>query len=480
MIADLKPYPGMKESSVPWLGAVPEHWTMKRGKALFHCVDVRSSAGEEELLTVSSERGVVPRSSATVTMFKAESYAGYKLCWPGDLVINSLWAWGRGLGVSRHHGIISSAYGVYRLRPIFTEYSDYVHELVRSTPFNWELQVRSKGIWISRLQLTDEAFLGAPFPLPPPQEQAAIVRFLEYVDRRIRRYIRSKEKLIALLEEQKQAIIHQAVTGQIDVRTGHPYPAYKDSSVEWLEQVPEHWEVIPFKRRVGFQEGPGIMAADFRESGIPLLRISCLREELATLNGCNYLDPEMVALRWNHFAIRRGDYLLSASASTGEVSLATADVVGAIPYTGIIRLWGRSQKAIMEYVRLFMISGLFQDQIYRAKSGVGIEHFGPKHLNRMIITLPSVAEQEAIVGVCQEAIPPLAGAIAGARREVALLREYRTRLIADIVTGKLDVSDAATALPKVDPLAGGDMDGPSDTDVDSALENLESRTEVII
>ena len=161
MIADLKPYPGMKESSVPWLGAVPEHWTMKRGKALFHCVDVRSSAGEEELLTVSSERGVVPRSSATVTMFKAESYAGYKLCWPGDLVINSLWAWGRGLGVSRHHGIISSAYGVYRLRSIFTEYSDYVHELVRSTPFNWELQVRSKGIWISRLQLTDEAFLGA-------------------------------------------------------------------------------------------------------------------------------------------------------------------------------------------------------------------------------------------------------------------------------------------------------------------------------
>ena len=250
MIADLKPYPGMKESSVPWLGAVPEHWTMKRGKALFHCVDVRSSAGEEELLTVSSERGVVPRSSATVTMFKAESYAGYKLCWPGDLVINSLWAWGRGLGVSRHHGIISSAYGVYRLRPIFTEYSDYVHELVRSTPFNWELQVRSKGIWISRLQLTDEAFLGAPFPLPPPQEQAAIVRFLEYVDRRIRRYIRAKEKLIALLEEQKQAIIHQAVTGQIDVRTGQPYPGLQGL---WRgvagKNVPEHWRVLrPLKR----------------------------------------------------------------------------------------------------------------------------------------------------------------------------------------------------------------------------------------
>src|SRR5437667_2949580 len=139
-------------------------------------------------------------------MFKAESYVGYKLCWSGDLVINSLWAWARGLGVSRHHGIVSSAYGVYRLRPPYTDYSAYIHELVRSAPFNWELQVRSKGIWISRLQLTDEAFLGAPFPVPPAQEQSATVRFVGYADRHIRHYIRAKRQLIKLLNEQKQAI----------------------------------------------------------------------------------------------------------------------------------------------------------------------------------------------------------------------------------------------------------------------------------
>ena len=176
-------------------------------------------------------------------MFKAESYAGYKLCWPGDLVINSLWAWGRGLGVSQHHGIVSSAYGVYRLREHYTDYAGFIHRLVRSTPFNYELRVRSKGIWISRLQLTDEAFLDAPFPIPPPTEQTAVVRFLDLADRRIQRYIHAKEKLIALLEEQKQAIVHQAVTGRIDVRTGRPYPAYKPSGVEWLGDVPAHWEV---------------------------------------------------------------------------------------------------------------------------------------------------------------------------------------------------------------------------------------------
>ena len=100
-------------------------------------------------------------------MFKAESYSGCKLCWPGDLVINSLWAWVGELGVSRYHGIVSSAYGVYRLLPKFKEYSQLIHFLVRSVPFQWELQVRSKGIWLSRLQLTDTSFLGAPFPSPP-------------------------------------------------------------------------------------------------------------------------------------------------------------------------------------------------------------------------------------------------------------------------------------------------------------------------
>ncbi len=88
------------------------------------------------------------------------------------------------------------------------------------------------------------------FLIPPPSEQGAIVRFLDHADRRIRRYIRAKEKLIALLEEQKQAIIHRAVTGGIDVRTGQPYPAYKPSGVERLGDVPAHWEVRRLKSLV--------------------------------------------------------------------------------------------------------------------------------------------------------------------------------------------------------------------------------------
>jgi type I restriction enzyme, S subunit len=242
MIEGLKPYASMKDSGVPWLGEVPEHWEIQRGKTLFRSVDVRSESGLEELLTVSSNHGVVPRRTASVTMFKAESYVGHKLCWPGDLVINSLWAWSRGLGVSRHHGIISTAYGVYRCRDTNALEPRFVDELVRSSPFHWELRVRSKGVWTSRLQLTDESFLGAPFPLPPLPEQAAIVRFLDHADRKIFRYIRAKQMLIKLLEEQKQVISHRAVT-----RGLNPNVRLKASGVEWLGDVPEHWDVTRVK-----------------------------------------------------------------------------------------------------------------------------------------------------------------------------------------------------------------------------------------
>ena len=213
-----QPYPTYKPSGVEWLTQVPVHWNLLRGKFLFRCIDVRSSTGEEELLTVSSERGVVPRSSATVTMFQAESYVGYKLCWPGDLVINSLWAWGRGLGVSRYHGIVSSAYGVYRLRPAYSKYSHYIHRLVRSTPFNFELHVRSKGIWKSRLQLTDEAFLDALLPVPPTEDQVAIVACLDKISAAIDPSIRRTYRQIEVLHEYRTRLIADVVTGKLDVR----------------------------------------------------------------------------------------------------------------------------------------------------------------------------------------------------------------------------------------------------------------------
>ena len=461
MIGSLKPYSAYKDSSVPWLGDVPAHWEVRRSKTLFRPIDVRSRTGDEELLTVSSERGVIPRASASVTMFKAESYVGYKLCWPGDLVINSLWAWARGLGVSRYHGIVSSAYGVYRPLPKFKTHPQFVHNLVRSTPFQWELQVRSKGIWVSRLQLTDEAFLGAPFPLPPLPEQAAIVRFLDYADRRIQRYIRAKQKLIALLEEQKQALIHQAVTGQIDVRTGQPYSAYKPSGVEWLGDVPAHWQVVRLKFISAkivdcLHETP-----KYSENGeFPAIRTADISPGILHLSSARRIEADEY-VRWiERLEPKPGDILYSREGERFGIAACVPDGV---------RLC-ISQRMMIFRVRpehnpVFVMWLLNSTQVYAQACqdimGATAPHVNVSTIRNYFLALPARAEQDSLVNKIETATNGFTGAISNTEKEISFLHEYRTRLLADVVTGKLDVREAAAALPEVDPLAADDSPGDS-------------------
>ena len=461
MIDGLKPYPKMKDSGVPWLGEVPEHWDVKRAKAIFRCVDVRSTTGEEELLTVSSDRGVVPRSSATVTMFKAESYVGYKLCWPGDLVINSLWAWGRGLGVSSHHGIVSSAYGVYRLRPRYADYARYIHELVRSTPFSWELQVRSKGIWISRLQLTDEAFLGAPLLLPPVQEQTAIVRFLDHADRRIRRYIRARQKLIKLLEEYKQAIIHRAVTRGLD-----PNVRLKPSGVEWLGEVPEHWEVVALKRVLRrlvdceHKTAPAVEQSDYR-----VVRTTAVRNGQLRWSGTYCTSPEAFK-NWTQRALPEpGDVIFTREAPAGEACLVPDSAMLCLGQRTVLMKLRREEYDAQFLVHM-IYSGPPRLRIQLASQGSTVGHFNMDDIGWMKVLVPPLTEQQSIVAAIARDTASLTEAAERAEREIHLLREYRTRLIADVVTGKLDVREAAARLPQ----EAEDIEALDEAEVESAAQ----------
>ena len=477
-ITDLIPYPDYKESELTWLDNVPAHWEVRRGKCLFHCIDVRSPTGEEELLTVSSERGVVPRSSATVTMFKAESYIGYKLCWPGDLVINSLWAWAGGLGVSPYHGIISSAYGVYRLRYPYQMYSNYIHRLVRSTPFNLELRVRSKGIWISRLQLTDEAFLNAPFPVPPVEEQTAIVRFLDHADRRIWRYIRAKQKLIALLEEQKQAIIHQAVTGQIDVRTGQPYPAYKPSGVEWLREVTEHWDVFRLaticNKITNGYVGPtrDILVSD----GVRYLQSLHIKRNQIQFDG-KYFVEESWSRAHAKSILMEGDVLVVQTGDIGQVAVVPREFEGSNCHALII-LSCRPSYASGQFVSLVLNSNYGFHSLNLIKTGALHPHLNCTFVREIHIALPPLNAQHTIATYLNRETAIIDALIEKIKKAIALLREYRTSLIADVVTGKLDVREAAAALPEVDSRAADDsLDDTFDADAELPLDELDATLE---
>lgn len=425
MIANLNPYPKYEDSQLPWLARVPAHWEVRRAKSILQRLDQRSKSGSEELLTVSSARGVVPRRTAAVTMFKAESYAGYKLCWPGDLVINSLWAWAGGLGVSNYHGIVSSAYGVYRIRRPAKMLPRFLHEVVRSSSFNWEFKIRSKGVWTSRLQLTDVSFLDAPIVIPPLPEQAAIVRFLDWANARLERAIRAKHRVIALLNEQKQAIIHRAVTRGLDasVQLG-------PSGTPWLGDIPKGWDVSRIKNE--FQ--------CLNHRRIPLSspeRGRMTRREFAYYGASGIIDTV-------------DDFLFD-----DELVLVAEDganlVLRNLPLAIIARgkFWVNNHAHILKPKRgnIEYLAAVLETLNYRPWiTGAAQPKLTQDRLMSIAICVAPIDVQEAIVAHMIKQTAPIQTAISRLQRETDLVREYRTRLVADVVTGKLDVREAAARL----------------------------------
>jgi type I restriction enzyme S subunit len=208
----------MKDSGVEWLGEIPAHWETQRNKWLFREVNERSKAGDEELLTVSHMTGVTPRSEKEVYMFMAESLQDYKVCHPGDLAINTMWAWLGALGIAPVHGVVSPSYNVYRLRQYRRLLPKYLDYLYRTPSHITEIARYSNRVWTSRLRLYPEEFFLMQTLIPPYAEQLTIVDFLDQESFRIDSLVAKIQDGIGRLKEYRTALISAAVTGKIDVR----------------------------------------------------------------------------------------------------------------------------------------------------------------------------------------------------------------------------------------------------------------------
>lgn len=206
----------LRQSYIPWLGDIPAHWKVERTKRLVIERRERSETGDGELLTVSHITGVTSRSDKDINMFEATTARGYKLCLPGDLVVNTLWAWMGAMGVSQVDGIVSPAYDVFvpgpRLLP------GYIDALVRTSVFAQEIKRHSKGVWSSSLRLYPKDLFEIFLPVPPLREQEEIVAKIQCATSRLSQLQRATEKSIALLQERRPALISVAVTGQADLR----------------------------------------------------------------------------------------------------------------------------------------------------------------------------------------------------------------------------------------------------------------------
>ena len=471
MIADLKPYSAMKNSGVEWLGEVPEHWEVLPNRALFDEIKDRNCP-DEQMLSVTIKRGVIKQARLLEDTSKKDSSnldrSNYKLLQPGDIAYNKMRAWQGAIGASGHRGIISPAYVVQRPRE--RGEPSYFHHLFRIPQFAKEAERWSYGITSDMWSLRPEHFKLIYSCLPSLPEQSAIVRYLDHVDRRVRRLVRAKRKLIALLTEQKQAIIHRAVTRGLD-----PDVPLKDSGVEWLGEVPEHWESAPIKRLLSLMDY-GTSEAAKADGTIRVLTMANIQEGEVVPSGSGglYTVPDGLLLERHDLLFTRTNGNPNLVGKVGIFRGSAQDEVTFASY--LVRLRAHSDTDPC-WLHLLLNSPVFWG-FARSHALVNLQtNLNSTRYGQFKIPLPSLLEQRQIAEWVERETHQLDEAAASAEREIELLSEYRTRLIADVVTGKLDVREAAAALPEVDPL--DEVDEADDLDLDTeeldeALEEVEA------
>jgi type I restriction enzyme S subunit len=454
MIADLKPYSAMKDSCVEWLGEVPQHWEVRRGKWIFrHRKQINADGAEANVLSLTL-RGVVNNDPDNPEGLVPKDYATYQLFRKGDLVFKLIDLENlrtSRVGLVHEDGIMSSAY-VRLVSQVDLEiryfYQQYFDLYQRGVYNQLGAGVRST--------LGPSDLLELSILVPSMDEQAAIVRYLDQVDRRVRRLTRAKRKLIALLTEQKQAIIHRAVTRGLD-----PDVPLQDSGVEWLGEVPEHWEVRRSKQtftqrkelarpddiQLSATQAYGVIAQDEyeRRVGRKIVKVFLHLEKRRHVE----VDDFVISMRSFQGGLERA-WVSGCIRSSYVVLRPITEVdVGFFSYLFKSRGYIGALQSTADFIR----DG--QDLNFANFCGVDLP-------------VPPLEEQRRIADALREALEDANRVMERAEREINLLAEYRTRLIADVVTGKLDVRDAAAALPDVDPLTEPDDTDDLDADLDMA------------
>jgi type I restriction enzyme S subunit len=344
------------------------------------------------------------------------------------------------------------------LRPTVPVHAPFLGYVMDCRPLANQKATMGRGTTVKHVYRDELKHL--VFPLPSVPEQAAIVRFLDWANGRLERAIRAKRKVIALLNEQKQAIIHRAVTRGLD-----PAVPLKPSGIPWLGDIPQHWEV----RRLGH-------AIDL-QTGFPFASTGFVQSESDTrlLRGINVTPSGLrwdSVVRWqrkqgdglDEFALEIGDITLGMDRPIVGTGVRAATVqendIPSLLLQRVARLRPKN-KLDANFLLLLLRGRLFRDYIAPIFTGISVPHLSPEQIKGFKVPLPTLVEQRCIVSHLAAETRGLDNAATRLEREICLLREYRTRLVADVVTGKLDVREAATRLPDEAPLDTDDDTDPS-------------------
>jgi type I restriction enzyme S subunit len=436
MIDDLKPYPEYKDSSLPWLGRIPKHWDCLPHRAIFEEVKEQGHV-DEQLLSVTIGKGIIRQEDLLADSSKKDSSnldkSKYKLVEPGDIAYNKMRAWQGAVGLSRYRGIVSPAYIVQRVRGQLRP--EYFHYLFRTPGFAKEAERWSYGITSDQWSLRPQHFKMIYSCVPPLDEQELIVGFLRDFDRQVRRFIRNRRRLIEVVNEQKQAIINRAVTRGLD-----PNASLKPSGVDGLGDIPEHWEVVKLKFLARIKYGLGQPPKE-ATNGLPLIRATNVKSGRIVERNLVYVDPSDVPDSRNAILRKNEIIVVRSGALTADSAIIPESYEGAVAgYDMVVTV----RSALPEFVANALLSAyMLRDQLHILRSRAAQPHLNAEELGNVLVVLPPPDEQDGIVEHLAQETDLFQGLIGRAEREIDLIREYRTRLITDVVTGKIDVRHLA-------------------------------------
>jgi len=432
------PYPKYKDSGVPWLGEVPHDWETRNFRTILVPIAVRNRP-DLPLLSVVREKGVIKRNLEDAKENHnciSEDLSNHKVVKAGQFAMNKMKAWQGSYGISKNDGIVSPAYFVFNLNNVGP---DFFHKAVRSKAYVPFFTQASDGVRVGQWDLSQTRMKEIPFFIPSLPEQTQIARFLDWKTVQIAKFIKAKKRMIELLKEQKQVIINDAVTGKIDVSTGKPYPKYKDSGVEWLGQVPDEWEVRKLKHTIigKLQYGANSSGVEYSDNLPRYIRITDFNKD-GTLDEQKKLSLTKVSAMG--YYLKEGDILFARSGATVGKAFQCKNLKQTSCFAGyLIKAEPNPSIILSDFVYLYAQSFIFIKWKNYNFIKATIENIGADKYSQLLIPIPIKKIQSQIITFIETKTAAIDLTISRTEREIALMQEYRDRLIADVVTGKIDV-----------------------------------------
>jgi type I restriction enzyme S subunit len=448
-------YPEYKDSGVEWLGEVPGHWEVKRLKQACHVfpsnVDKKSHDGEtpvnlcnytdvyyNETITADMEFMAATASTDQIAKFTLRA---------GDTIITKDSETADDIAIGAYvpadlPGVICG-YHLSMIRPMADTNGAFVKRLFDSTYVRSCVAVRANGL--TRVGLGQYEIDNLELPFPPPDEQQTIATFLDRETGKIDALIAEQRRLVELLAEKRQAVISHAVTKGLPSTGSGLNVKMKDSGIEWLGDVPEHWNVVPLGHlATQIQTGPfgsQLHAEDYVEGETPVINPSNIQDGKLVADWSCTVTQEIVA-RLSQHKLMIGDIVFARRGEMGRCAMVTSDEVNWLCGTGSLNV-RLSDRAIPVFISIYLRTAYVRELLKLESVGSTMDNLNTQILSGVSVPLPPLAEQQTIAAFLDTETAKLDTLTAEANRAIALLQVRRSALISAAVTGKIDVRGRA-------------------------------------